>query len=97
MVHKYDPTHLVCDVEDEDEGVSRAVVALRDGAEALLAGRVPDLQLDLLPSTSTVLIMKSTPMVAPCPGGNMPCVNRRTRHVLPTPALPTSTTLKRYL
>ena len=45
---RYDLTHLVCDVEDEDEGVGGAVVALRDGAEALLAGRVPDLQLDLL-------------------------------------------------
>ena len=25
------------------------------------------------PSISTVFIMKSTPMVAPCPGGNNPC------------------------
>ena len=25
------------------------------------------------PSISTVLIMKSTPIVAPCPGGNIPC------------------------
>jgi hypothetical protein len=26
----------------------------------------------LSPSISTVLIMKSTPIVAPCPGGNIP-------------------------
>ena len=49
------------------------------------------------PSISTVFIMKSTPIVAPCPGGNMPWVNLRTRQVLPTPALPTRTTLKRNL
>ena len=36
-------------------------------------------------------------MVAPWPGGNIPCVNLRTRHVLPTPALPTSTTLNKNL
>lgn len=35
-------------------------------------------------STTTVLIIKSTPIVAPWPGGNTPCVNRRTRHVLPS-------------
>ena len=46
------------------------------------------------PSISTVLIMKSTPMVAPWPGGNIPWVNLRTRQVLPTPALPTRTTCR---
>lgn len=34
-------------------------------------------------STTTVLIIKSTPIVAPWPGGNTPCVKRRTKHVLP--------------
>ena len=36
---------LAADVVDEDEGVGRAVVALRDGAEPLLSRRVPDLKL----------------------------------------------------
>ena len=40
---------LVGDVVDEDEGVGGAVVGLGDRAEPLLARRVPDLQLDLLP------------------------------------------------
>ena len=53
MVHvkieiRCDISHLVRDVEDEYECVGGSVVALRDGAEALLSGRVPDLQLDLL-------------------------------------------------
>lgn len=34
-------------------------------------------------STTTVLIIKSTPIVAPCPGGKTPCVKRRTKHVFP--------------
>jgi hypothetical protein len=39
---------LVRDVVDDDDAVRAAVVGGGDGAEALLAGRVPDLELDLL-------------------------------------------------
>jgi hypothetical protein len=38
--------------------------------------------------TLTVFIIKSTPIVADCPGGNIPCVNLRTKQVFPTPAFP---------
>ena len=37
------------DVVDDDDAVRAAVVGAGDGAEALLARRVPDLQLHLLP------------------------------------------------
>ena len=40
---------LVGDVVDEHDAHGPAVVGRGDGAEPLLAGRVPDLQLDLLP------------------------------------------------
>merc|ERR1719277_2024870 len=36
---------LVCDVVDNDDAVGTAVVAARDGSEALLGGGIPDLQL----------------------------------------------------
>lgn len=39
---------LVSDVVDEKDAHGAAVVCGGDGAEALLAGRVPDLQLDAL-------------------------------------------------
>ncbi len=37
---------LVADVVHQDEGVRGPVVALGDAAEPLLAGRVPDLELE---------------------------------------------------
>ena len=39
---------LVCDVVDEHDSHGPPVVGRRDGPEALLAGRVPDLELDFL-------------------------------------------------
>ena len=36
------------DIVDDDDAVSAPVVGAGDGAESLLAGRVPDLQLDSL-------------------------------------------------
>ena len=69
---------LVGDVVDHDDAVRAPVVAGGDGTEALLAGRVPDLgggggeggagwrltcSLIVLPSSSIVLILKSTPIV----------------------------------
>jgi hypothetical protein len=37
---------LVGDVVDDDDAVSAAIVAGRDGPESLLSGRIPDLQLN---------------------------------------------------
>ena len=39
---------MVCDVVDDNDAVGAAVVGRGDGAEALLACRVPDLELDRL-------------------------------------------------
>lgn len=39
---------LVCDIEDEEDGLASSVVGAGDGPEALLAGGVPDLELNIL-------------------------------------------------
>jgi hypothetical protein len=97
----------VCDIVGNDNTVSALVVAAGDGLEALLAGGVPNLQLDGLAIDidgpyflKTRLywraeLTKSTPIVGMKLSVNTSSANLSNREDFPTPEFPMSSTLNR--